>query len=95
MNDESVCYSQTDPRTKNIAFQCQVRDVALAILLYLEGHDPKDFGFQKRRPSANMVYQPNTLGFENDEVRAAAFAAWEELEAEPAEVNTMESLGDT
>ena len=81
LDDESVCYSQTDPKTKNVAFQSQVRDVALAILLYLDGQDPKDFGFKKLRTSTNMVYQPNTLGFASDELRAAAFDTWKVLDA--------------
>lgn len=96
LEDESVCYSQTDPRTKNVAFQSQVRDVALAVLLYLDGHDPKDFGFAKLRPSTNMVYQPNTLGFANDELRAAAFDAWKALEAAKAEEQiAADSLSET
>ena len=96
LDDESVCYSQTDPKTKNIAFQSQVRDVALAILLYLDGHDPKDFGFEKRRPSTNMVYQPNTLGFGNDELRAAAFDAWKVLDAAKIEETiAAESLSES
>ena len=79
LSDESICYTQTDPKTKKVAFQSQIRDVALATLLHLYGRNPADFGFERVRRSANMVFQPNTLGFVSEAKRTKAFEAFHEL----------------
>ena len=80
--DQSVCYTQKDPRSKKVAFESQIRDVALAILIHLDGKNPADFGFERMRKSTSMVYQPNTLGFTSAEKRQLAFDAFARLRSD-------------
>ncbi len=82
LHDDSVCYTQKDPRSKHVAFESQIRDVALAILIHLDGRDPAEFGFTRMRTSNSMVFQPNTLGFTTQEKRQEAIDAYLKHRAE-------------
>ena len=55
----------------------QVRDVALAITIHLHNKNPRDFGFNKIRDNTQTLFQANTMGFDNQQGREAAFAAWD------------------
>ncbi len=61
------------------ALQTQVRDVALAALLHLQGQGLKQFGFEFVQEQPMMLFAPHTLGFENDEKRSVAFEKWKGL----------------
>jgi hypothetical protein len=54
----------------------QVRDVALAILLHLTGQEPKDYGFTRIKTNPQTVFDPTSLGLDNNEQRASAIAKW-------------------
>ena len=54
----------------------QVRDVALAAAIHLAGQPHKDFGFTRIQPNPQMLFNVNTLGFEDDAERDAAFRKW-------------------
>jgi len=53
--------------------------VALAAAVTLHGEDPVDFGFSEAKPHDMYPYMPNSLGFETEKEREAAFAPWEQF----------------
>lgn len=55
----------------------QVRDAALAAVIHLSGGNPRDFGFDRLQMNPQTLYAPHTLGFADDQQRAAARRAWE------------------
>jgi hypothetical protein len=54
----------------------QVRDVALAIMLHLTGQEPKDYGFTRAKAKPQTVFDPTSLGLDNNEQRTAAISKW-------------------
>ena len=56
----------------------QIRDVALAVMMHLAEQKPESFGFTGIRANPQTVYQSNTIGFDSDEKRSAAFKKWDE-----------------
>lgn len=74
-----------DPASKQKSFQrveLQIRDVALAALLYLNEQDLRDYGFSATEPFSRAAYQPGAIGFIDDPTRAAAMAKWAQWRAE-------------
>lgn len=53
--------------------------MALAAAVTLHGEDPVDFGFSEAKPHDMYPYMPNSLGFETEKEREAAFAPWEQF----------------
>ncbi|MBX3436418.1 MAG: hypothetical protein KF861_02935 [Planctomycetaceae bacterium] len=74
--DEIEALTSTEPRRAKIAFSAQVRDVALAAMIYLIGQNPRDYGFTELQPHGKYLYSPNTVGFDSDERRQRAFRQW-------------------
>ncbi len=58
--------------------EIKVKDVALAMTIYLSGKNPKDFGFTMWNVYPNQLIQYHQLGFGTPELRAAAFKKWDE-----------------
>lgn len=71
---------------------CQVRDYALVSVLHLlakdkeklkgtplENGDLKAFGFDRLEPNPTQLYNPQSIGFTNDEKREEVFKKWGEL----------------
>ena len=56
-------------------FSVQTRDVALAVAIHLRGGDPADFGIPALA-SEKTVFVVDSLGFDNDDARAAALARY-------------------
>jgi len=54
----------------------EIRDVALAAIIYRNGRNPKDFGFVYLRPDDSTLYSPPSLGFKDATERDAAFKKW-------------------
>lgn len=52
--------------------QTQVGDVALAMLLTLEGVDPRKIGFEDLEADPLTIYREHSMGFENDRQRTIA-----------------------
>lgn len=63
--------------------EIKVKDVALAMTIYLSGKNPKDFGFTMWNVYPNQLIQYNQLGFGSPDDRAAAFKKWEEEAKKP------------
>ncbi len=61
----------------NRRFSTQLRDAALAAVIHLSGGNPRDFGFDRLQMNPQTLYAPHTLGFADDQERAAARRAWE------------------
>ena len=77
LEDKSVCARQTvRAGTQPVQYQTQIRDVALAATIHLNGEDPKAFGFNRVTPHPTYLYSAPTLGFKDDAERDAAFKKW-------------------
>jgi hypothetical protein len=59
----------------------EMRDVALAMLVHLQGQDHRDYGFLFSQSNSHLKFYPNFLGFRTDEQRSKAFALWKERNA--------------
>jgi len=62
---------------KKVTYRTQVRDSALAGLLYLHKQDPRLFGFERAEKGLNNAFNPGALGFENDQKRGQALEKWQ------------------
>ncbi len=60
----------------NGQWEAQLRDIALASVLYLAGEDPKDFGFVNCARSDITLFRPDTLSFAGERERQMAFAKY-------------------
>lgn len=70
--------------TKGVLIKSQLRDVALATVIYQAGHDPREYGFVYLKPDPVTLYSPSSLGFKNEEDRARALKTWDEFVARRA-----------
>lgn len=78
LNDET----QTSQRTLNkVKYTTQIRDVALATLLYMNKQDPKKFGFDRIQPNSRMLFSTSSIGFKDEKQRQAAFDKWKKFRA--------------
>lgn len=68
-------------RIDNVQYETQLRDVALAAVLFLRKQDPKQFGFDRIQLNQNNVFNYGTVGFENDDKRKQAFDKYREFKA--------------
>ncbi len=75
--DDAAKY--TTQRVKNVTYETQIRDVALAALVIMKKQDPKKFGFDRLQQHPTNVFSTNTVGFQNDETRGKALAKWKEF----------------
>jgi hypothetical protein len=69
---------------KGVLIKSQLRDVALATLIYRAGQDPREYGFVDLKPDPVTLYSPSSLGFKNDEDRARALKTWNDFAARRA-----------
>jgi len=56
----------------------EMRDVALAMLVHLNGQSHKDYGFTFLTQNQNLMWSPHYLGFATPEQREAAHKKWQE-----------------
>ncbi len=63
-------------------YQTQVRDIALATLVFLVDEEPKKFGLNRLKTSTSQVFNTSSVAFEDDAKRAEAIAAWRTYRAE-------------
>ncbi|HTN77538.1 MAG TPA: hypothetical protein VL096_19905 [Pirellulaceae bacterium] len=77
MEDATVCSQQ---QVNKVIYKTQVRDIALFALVHIAKEDPKQYGFDRFSPNPQIVANVHTLGFENDEKRAAAFGSWKKFQ---------------
>ncbi len=77
LEDKTVVSRRTINKTQQ--FETQVRDIALATLLHLTKQDHKEYGFPSIQPNAQYVFNPSTLGFNDEEERTKAFDKWTEF----------------
>jgi hypothetical protein len=54
----------------------QVRDAALAAMVHLTGQDLKDYGFTRARANPQTLFEPTSLGLDNNDERTKAIAKW-------------------
>ena len=64
-------------RTKNtVTYTCEVRDVALAVLVRLTGQPTAGYGFQKLSRHSTYLFSPGSAGFASEEIRQTALKRW-------------------
>jgi hypothetical protein len=80
MDDASPCGAMTVPKgNERVMLQTQLRDVALATVIHLSGEEVKGFGFTHAQKNTQMLFNVNTLGFEDDQQRDASRQKWEKF----------------
>lgn len=72
LEDSRVCHVWQIVATRRRAVQTQVGDVALALSLYLAGHDPRQAGFEDLEADPQTIYREFSVGFEDDRSRQRA-----------------------
>lgn len=63
---------------QNVNINAQVRDVALAALVFATKQEPKDYGFERLQTNPTYVFMPITAGFETADARNRALQKWRE-----------------
>ncbi len=76
LDNRTVCHTWSNPRLKKEPIRIEVRDVILAMLIYMTGQDPKDFGYKLLAPDPDTIYRIYTFGFLSDAERDKAFKKW-------------------
>jgi hypothetical protein len=74
LDDETVFAAPNGPQ--GMVGVVQVRDVALATLVYLTGQDLKDYGFARARLNPQTLFEPISLSLDNNDDRATAITKW-------------------
>lgn len=72
LDDSRVCHVWQVVAVRHRAVQTEVRDVALAMLLYLDGHDPREFGFEDLEGDPETIFRDFSMGFEHNAARGGA-----------------------
>jgi len=76
--NRTVCHTHTNGARKTT--RVQVRDVALASIIHINGKDPAQFGYPNISKHPETVFAVHTLAFENDAQRDAARKLWDNRE---------------
>jgi hypothetical protein len=79
LDDATVVAAQR--RVNNVRITTQVRDLALAGLLYRADEEFQDFGLPPLRPHPTTVFVTTTIGFPSDQAREKAIAQWRQKHA--------------
>jgi hypothetical protein len=90
LEDETKCIEsrRTMEVTNRKLPEVQIRDAALAAILYLNQQDLKDYGFVHVRGNQENLYDLRTLGLPSDAERSRAIAKWRKWKADnPPEGN--------
>jgi len=69
LTDPAVCVT-THHENRQVGIQ--VRDIALAVALHLQGQPLRDYGFDRALADPFMVYQPHTLMFVSEQQRESS-----------------------
>jgi hypothetical protein len=81
LSDETSCGKvQVDDPPRQV--DLQMRDIALAAMLHMTGQNLHEYGYHFVQEFAPTVFQVGTLGFSDDEARAAALNKWSAWRAE-------------
>jgi hypothetical protein len=86
LDDQAVCGAY---RVNEQQINSQVRDVALAVLIHLNGQNHKDYGFDHLQKNPQYLFSPGTLGFAEDAQREAALKKWKQHSTAQAAAGTM------
>lgn len=92
LDDSRVCHVWQVVSVRHRAVQTEVRDVALAMLLYLNGHDPRTFGFEDLEGDPDTIFRDFSMGFEHDAARGVARRASLKV-LSPATGNSESNIG--
>jgi hypothetical protein len=89
LTDETsvATFGLQNPPKNIVRGESQIRDVALAMAIRLNGQKPADFGFEALKLNSGFIESYHYLGFANDEARSAAqkkWAAWKKENEKPA-----------
>ena len=62
--------------------RCEVRDVALAVLVHLSGQNLKDYGLANVQKNSQMLFNTSSIGFPTESARDEALRKWKAWSAE-------------
>lgn len=71
--DRRVCHVWQIVAARRRAVQTQVGDVAVALSLYISGHDPREFGFADIEADPALIFREFSMGFEGETLRQDAY----------------------
>jgi hypothetical protein len=76
LTDDTLC--EASPEDEKARYRCEVRDVALAVIIHLHAQKPKDFGFERIQGNSQSLFNYNSMGFASTEQRQKALAKWKQ-----------------
>ncbi len=77
MEDRAVCASQSGrSQPERQLLDVEVRDVALAVILHLQGAQPTDYGFEHIVEHGDKLFVLHSLAFSSASAREGAFDDW-------------------
>lgn len=91
LQDQRVCQVWQIASQRRRAIQTQVRDTALALMLHLNGVDPRTVGFRDLQADPLTIYGEQTLGFETEEQRNTAHRLGQQMLLSTVETQTTAS----
>jgi hypothetical protein len=74
IEDERVCHVWQIASVRRRAVQTEIRDVAVAMLLHLDGIDPRSAGFVDIEADPQTIFSEFSMGFEDSQTRRLAHA---------------------
>lgn len=72
LHDSRTAHVWQQVTSRKVKIRTQVKDVALAVLLYHHGLDPRQAGYRDLQADPSFVYRDHSLGFPNPDARLAA-----------------------
>ncbi|MEM6798994.1 MAG: hypothetical protein AAF589_05720 [Planctomycetota bacterium] len=77
LEDDAVCASHAGrgPKRENL-LDVEIRDVALAVILHLEGEKPRDFGYEVLISNEEKLFLMHSLAFRSVADRQSAVQQW-------------------
>ncbi len=74
--DDETEFGGTFRINQQVAYQTQIRDIALATVIRLAGQNPQEYGFERLQENTIFVFNTSTLAFSNDQLRQEAIHKW-------------------
>lgn len=72
LQDSRTAHVWQQVTSRKVKIRTQVKDVALAVLMYHHGLDPRQAGYRDLQADPSFVYRDHSLGFPNPDARLAA-----------------------
>lgn len=96
LKDHSVCASQSGRGADREKLQnVEIRDVALAVILHLEGKSPAENGFDEAQSHPEKLFVLHSLAFPSEALRDQAITAWRADRLETPRIRVATEAADS